>query len=317
MIKPLISVIVPIFNTQDYLARCIDSILEQSYTNIEILLVNDGSTDKSPDICDNYAVIDKRISVIHKVNGGISDARNQGLDRASGDYVTFLDSDDFLHPNFLKYLLYLSLKYNCETSVCSLYMGNGNNFIDKAIPKINIYTKVEAFLSRRMKSGVVGKLYRTALFDNVRFPVSDHFNYEDEALSYRLLYRCNRVCYTSRNLYYYFQSPCSTTRNTKHFKSIDFYDILEKRCEFFSTKEKELLEFSYEYACRCLMLFYMNCTKDKENTNDIEELLHIYKNYYFKMLHNKVTTKKYKVMFTMFYLNPKVITYFIHKFKIV
>lgn len=306
MLKPLISVIVPIYNTQDYLARCIDSIREQTYSNIEILLVNDGSTDKSPDICDNYRLMDKRISVIHKKNGGISDARNHGLDAAKGEYVTFIDSDDFIHPKFIKFLLYHCLKNDCEIGACGLYKGSGEEFIDSIRPCTKLYSKTEAFLSRKIKSGIVGKLYKTSLFTGLRFPVSDHFNYEDEALTYRLVYGCNRVCITNRELYYYFQSPTSTTRNTKHYQSTDFYEILGKRCEFFATKEKALLEYSYEYACLCLMLFFINCSKDKDNTNDKEEMLRLFETYYFKMLYSTVTPLRYKIMFTAFYTAPKI-----------
>ncbi|MDF2800626.1 MAG: hypothetical protein K0S61_529 [Anaerocolumna sp.] len=316
MLKPLISVIVPIYNTQDYLARCVDSIREQTYSNIEIILVNDGSTDKSPSICDNYALIDRRISAIHKINGGISDARNHGLEVAKGEYVTFIDSDDFIHPKFIKFLLYHCLKDECEIAACGLLKGSGVEFIDTLKPCTRIYTKTEAFLSRKIKSGIVGKLYKTSLFDELRFPVSDHFNYEDEALTYRLIYGCNRICITTRELYYYFQSPSSTTRNTKHFQSIDFYGILKERCKFFAAKEKELLEYSYEYACLCLMLFFLNCSKDKDNTNDKEEILLIFENYYFKMLNSDITPLKYKLMFTTFYLAPKMTAFGVNKLRL-
>lgn len=304
MLKPLISVIVPVYNTQDYLARCIDSIIGQTYSNLEIILVDDGSSDKSPNICDNYALIDNRILVVHKTNGGISHARNYGLDLAKGEYVTFIDSDDFIHPKFMKFLLYHCLKDSSEIAACGLYKGSGDEFRADLKAGIQVFTKTGAFLSRKIKSGVVGKIYKTSLFEALRFPVSDHFNYEDEALTYQLVYLCNKVSITNRELYYYFQSPKSTTRNTNHFQSTDFYKILKERCEFFATKEKELLEFSYEYACLCLMLFFFQCNKDKENINDKEELLHLYETYYFKMIYNTVTPLKYKLMFTIFYKAP-------------
>lgn len=304
MIKPLISVIVPVYNTQDYLARCIESIREQTYTNLEIVLVDDGSSDKSSDICDNYALIDSRIKVIHKTNGGISDARNHGLDAVKGEYVVFLDSDDFIHPKFIKFLLYHCLKDNCEIAACGLYKGHGEDFPGTLRSGTKVYSKTEGFLSRNIKSGVVGKLYKISLFEGLRFPVSDHFNYEDEALTYKLVYGCNKICITNRELYYYFQSPLSTTRNIKHYQSTDFYGILKERCEFFAEKEKELLEFSYEYACLCIMLFFINCNKDKENINDKEEMLLLFENYYFKMIYNKVTPLKYKLMFSVFYAAP-------------
>lgn len=316
MLKPLISVIIPIYNTQDYLARCIDSVREQSYTNIEIILVNDGSSDKSPEICDNYALMDDRIIVIHKQNGGISDARNNGLTIARGEYLTFIDSDDFIHPKFIKFLLYHCLKDTCEIAACGLCKGSGEAFIDVMHPCTKVYTRTNAFLSRKVKSGIVGKLYKASLFHDLRFPVSDHFNYEDEALTYKLIYSCNNVCITNRALYYYYQSPNSTTRNQKHFQSIDFYEILKDRCRFFAAKEKELLEYSYEYACLCLMLFFFSCSKDKENTNDKEEMLKLFENYYFKMLNSKVTPLISKLMFTTFYLAPKLTTVSVNRLRL-
>lgn len=304
MSKPLISVIVPVYKTQNYLSRCIESIINQVYNNLEIILVDDGSPDKCPQICDNYALIDDRIRVIHKDNGGISSARNIGLDIAKGEYVTFVDSDDFLHPKFLLYLCYKCVKEKCEIACCGLYKGSGNDFPEKLLSGTRVYDREGAFLSRKIKSGVVGKLYHIDLFKNLRFPVSDHFNYEDEALIYKLVYKCNKVCITNRELYYYYQSPVSTTRSLSHYKTTDFYEILKERCEFFSSKEKTLLEYSYEYACLCIMLFFINCMKDRDNINDKEEMMHLFENYYYKMINSKITPMKYKIMFTVFYMAP-------------
>lgn len=316
MLKPLISIIIPVYNTQDYLARCIDSVIAQTYTNLEIILIDDGSNDKSPEICDNCALMDNRICVVHKNNGGISHARNYGLDLANGEYVTFLDSDDFIHPKFIKFLLYHCLKDGCEIAACGLYKGSGDEFRANQKAGIYKYTNTEALLSRKIKSGVVGKLYKTSLFDQLRFPVSDHFNYEDEALTYQLVYLCNKVSITNRELYYYYQSPKSTTRNASHYQSIDFYQILKDRCNFFATKEKELLEFSYEYACLCLMLFFFQCNKDTENTNDLGELYHLFEIYYFKMIYNNVTPLRYKLMYSVFYITPYKVSLVVNKLNL-
>ena len=303
--KPLISIIVPIYKTENYLSRCVQSIINQSYFNIEIILVDDGSPDKCPVICDNLSLIDSRIRVIHKKNGGISSARNAGLDYMTGDYVTFIDSDDYIYKDLIKNLILMCTKYNCEISACALHTGSENNF-DNVLNKgsIVIYNKFEAFFSRRIKAGIVGKLYKAILFSNERFPISDHFNYEDEALTYKLVYNSNKIAITDKKMYYYFQSPISMTRNKNYFKTIDFIEVLEKRNEYFKHKEENLFELSLEYYCLCLMLFYISCKKDKHNTNNKDDILTIYKSIYKKVLNNSITPIHYKFMFTTFYLAP-------------
>lgn len=302
----LVSIIIPVYQTEKYLWHCVESVMSQSYKNIEIILVDDGSTDRSPDICDNLVRMDERVKVIHQENGGISSARNAGLQSAGGDYVVFLDSDDFLHRHFVKYLLFLCVKQEAQLAACTLFSGSGGDFEGITMKgRACVYSAKEAMLSRRLKSGVVGKLYKKELFDGLVFPVSDHFNYEDEALIYKLVYRSKQVVVTGKPLYYYFQNPISTTRKENHYKPTDFYEVLQERIRFFSDKDKELYEYSYEYLCLNLMLFYFTCKRDEENTNDLEELLWQYELAYFKVLYNEVTPLKYKLMFTAFYQLPE------------
>jgi glycosyltransferase involved in cell wall biosynthesis len=301
-----VSLIIPVYQAEKYLWHCAESVMSQSYKNIEIILVDDGSTDKSPDICDNLARMDERVKVIHQKNGGISSARNTGLRNASGEYISFLDSDDFLHRHFVKYLLFLCIKYEAQLAAGSLYSGNGGDFEGISMRgNTSVYSGKEAILSRRVKSGVVGKLYKKELFDGLVFPVSDHFNYEDEAVIYKLLDRSKQVVITKKPLYYYFQNPISTTRKENHYKPTDFYEVLQERVLYFLDKDRELFEYAYEYLCLNLMLFYFTCKRDEENTNDLEELLRRYENAYFKVLYNEVTPLKYKLMFTAFYQFPE------------
>lgn len=116
--NPLISVIVPCYKVERYLPKCIDSILRQTYKNLEVILVDDGSPDRSGEICDTYATKDSRIVVIHKANGGLSDARNVGIDQAKGEWITFIDSDDFVSDSYVEVLFHLATDFSCECSVC-------------------------------------------------------------------------------------------------------------------------------------------------------------------------------------------------------
>lgn len=313
----LVSVIIPVYQTEKYLWRCVESVRKQSYKDLEILLIDDGSTDKSPAICDNLALLDKRVKVVHKANGGISSARNEGLKIAKGDYVTFLDSDDFLQEHFIKYLLFLCRKHKAQMAACKLYSGSGSDFKGISMKgNAEVFDKKKAFLSRKFKSGVVGKLYKRELLEGLYFPVSDHFNYEDEALSYRFLYRSDRAVLSAKPLYYYYKNTESTTRKENHYKPMDFYEVLRERIRFFADKDKELLEHSWEYLCLNLMLFYMSCKKDKKNTNDTGKIFKLFQEAYFKMLYNKVTPFRYKFMFTCFYLAPDLCTAFVNRVKV-
>ena len=166
-----ISVIVPVYNTEKYLHRCIDSILAQTYTDFELLLINDGSTDESGEICDEYAKKDSRIVVIHKVNEGVSIARNTGIKRSSSKYITFIDSDDYIANDMIEQL-YIAL-HNTESdiSVCNfqskLPLDADNDF------KVKTYSSMQALkeilIERKFCTSACAKLYKTKLFSNVFF----------------------------------------------------------------------------------------------------------------------------------------------------
>lgn len=301
----LVSVIIPVYQAEKYLWRCVESVIGQSYKNIEIILVDDGSTDKSPAICDNLAKMDERIKIIHKRNGGVSSARKAGLQNARGEYIAFLDSDDFIHRHYIKYLLFLCIKHQTQMSACGLYSGSGCNFEEIFMKgSTYVYSGKEAILSRRIKSGVVGKLYKRELFEGLLYLVNDPVKYENEALTYMLLYRSDKVVVTKKPLYYNYQKLLSAAGKENHYKSTDFYGVLEDRIRFFADKDRELFEYSYEYLCLKLMHFYFSCKRDTKNTNNMQELLILYENAYYRTLYNEVTPLKYKLMFTAFYRYP-------------
>ena len=142
--QDLISIVVPIYNVEKYLEKCINSIIIQTYKNIEIILVNDGSTDSSGKICDIYLKKDKRIKVIHKKNGGLSDARNVGIENAKGKYIAFIDSDDFIDSDFIEILYNLIIEYNADVSCCKCNVIYKKNKKQQVEEKINIFTNYEA-----------------------------------------------------------------------------------------------------------------------------------------------------------------------------
>lgn len=266
--KPLVSIIVPVYNTQEYLSRCIDSLINQTYSGLEIILVNDGSTDNSREICDAYAKRDYRIKVIHQRNKGAAEAKNTGLNFCTGEYISFVDSDDFIKETYIEKLLKLSIKYQADLVQCMYQTGSNNYFksIDKQKSKILVLDGNRIFQSKFYKSIVWGKLYKKNLFKNIRFIPNRHI--DDEGVSYKNYYLANRTVITTEQLYYYYQSPNSLMRNNRKI-SLDFMDTFEERLNYFKDRdERKLWELSMERYCIILMLKYMRVYNNPFNSND-------------------------------------------------
>lgn len=229
----LISVIVPVYKVEPHLRKCIDSILNQTYRNLEIILVDDGSPDNCGTICDEYAAMDERLKVIHKANGGLSDARNAGLDIMTGKYVAFVDSDDWIEP--VMYEKLFDLLRECDADMS--FGGVADDVVrdDSAVTvKTSNYgsapfseNNIEAM--RRYFQGswaAWDKLYKAELFDGIRFPV-DEIN-EDEAIVLQLLHRCRRVCYTNEVFYHYIKRPEGNSITTSSFSTKKL--VWQKHC---------------------------------------------------------------------------------------
>lgn len=225
---PLVSVIVPVYNVEQYLHRSIDSLLAQTYKNLEILIIDDGSTDGSAAICDYYASCDARVRVFHKENGGQSDARNMALNNMTGDYVTFVDSDDYVESDIIeKY-------YNAiKTTGAEMVVGGYHivNHIGKICDTVCINAKqilsgedVTKNIIRDLypKNFAWGKMYKSSLFDVIRFPTGRL--YEDTAVTYRITAKCQHVCCLPDNLYYYeIGRPGNTTSELQSVKAVKSY----------------------------------------------------------------------------------------------
>ena len=266
--KYLVSIIIPIYNVEHYLKRCLDSIIHQSYTNLEIILVDDGSLDSCPQICDNYATKDKRIIVIHKKNGGLSDARNAGLNICKCDFITFIDSDDWINEKYIDTLLNLALKENADISIGENIRTDGNITVATFTPHINSYTSHEALthlFSKNHDAFIIscGKLYKKHLFSTLRFPIGKF--HEDEFTTYILFYNASRISYTSEILYYYYQRSGSIA-STRH--PWDVLDYLEQRYLFFKEKkETTLLSYLLPPLCWQLLCAYWNQATHKQKNS--------------------------------------------------
>lgn len=230
MERDLISVIVPVYNVQAYLTNCINSILNQSYKNIEIILVDDGSTDESSSICDSYVKKDNRIKVIHKENGGLSDARNIGIKSAKGKYITFVDSDDYLDENYVKALYILITKNNSDIACSGMKRTDSLN--DKIVnknEKINIYNSIHAIkeilYQRNIDNSAPSKLFKKNLFENILFPVG--YAFEDLDTMYKLFLQANKIVSTTNNYYLYYQRQGSILHTVKDKTINDLLTIID------------------------------------------------------------------------------------------
>lgn len=271
-----ISVIVPVYNVSQYLRKCIDSILEQDYKNFEIILINDGSTDDSGKICDEYAGKYKNINVYHQKNGGISSARNLGVSKVTGKYIAFVDSDDFIMKDFLS-SMYSNLKNNnVDISCCGSYCYfNENKITNPNYINVNRkYSKDEAQKHLNIigyfNCGVWNKLYKREVFDGVIFPVGKKS--EDMYVMHKLINTAiNGLYYSSEPKYFYRQREGSIT-NTSNIN----YDVIDAIEETYRFYKENKIEIAIPYAIQNLAFVYIGLyntimirTNDKEKMKEL------------------------------------------------
>lgn len=241
MITPTISIIVPIYNTEKYLHRCVDSILSQTFVDFELILVDDGSTDLSGRICDEYAAKDSRIKVIHKKNGGQSSARNVGIEISKGKYIVFVDSDDWISTDCFEYLYTLIEKYNADAVSADFvfaYENKSISFQKNRNLKEKIIDKAEEILCYYLKQdkmhgkndfAVWGKLFKRELFSELCFPTGKI--YEDNIINFKLFQKCIRYVKSTKEIYAYFQHDTSTTKSKLSRKHLDLIDSSKEMLE--------------------------------------------------------------------------------------
>lgn len=303
MENPLISVIVPVYKVERYLHTCIDSVLNQIYKNLELILVDDGSPDNCPIICDEYAAKDIRVKVIHKENGGVSTARNVALDNAQGEYIAFLDGDDFWHSEYLKILFDLCIKNDADIAQCNFIRGFETVFPDiYKTAKVKTFDNHTIFLKGYAKIIVCAKLYKRYLFDGVRMPEGKYF--EDDFTTWKWYYRAKKIVVTNQPLYYYTQNNQSTMAGHTNQPRLDFIEAYEERIEFFKRNGvKDLEDFSRGHLCKAMLLISNNqlLTSDQKKIVDATFL----SNWQHIKCSGKVAFSL-RVLFLMFRFLPKV-----------
>ncbi|SFG65331.1 glycosyltransferase family 2 protein [Oribacterium sp. WCC10] len=259
----MISVIVPVYNVEPYLRKCLDSIVNQTYKDLEILVIDDGSTDGCGKICDEYGEKDKRIRVFHTENRGLSAARNLGLDEAKGDWIGFVDSDDWIDEDMYEALYDRALETGADVVECGYYSEYQNSTVEN-IKEDVVFTGENAvlmLLQGKLSNTVWSKLWRNVCFKNLRFPVGRLF--EEYAITYRLLYDAEKVCAIHSSKYHYFQRSDSISRIHSMKNLTDLWLSNKERYDFLigvvdKAYDQDLLKtcafsiartWSYYYGC--------------------------------------------------------------------
>lgn len=246
-----ISVIVPVYKVEKYLRKCVDSILAQSFADFEIILVDDGSPDNCGKICDEYALKDNRIKVIHKENGGLSDARNAGIKISKGEYLSFIDSDDYIAPDFLEILYKLVCENKANIAVCDAIVVKEDETAEfDILEKYELMDKnlalVEMVYDRKFSVNTWNKLYKKELFEEILFPKG--LLYEDLATTYKLVDKSNKVVYTQAKLYAYVQRGGSIMGQTGYKMKKDKVEIVDEMTDYFAeNSDKRLFAGIFNY----------------------------------------------------------------------
>lgn len=273
----LISVIVPVYNVEDYLNGCVESIVNQTCRNLEIILVDDGSPDNCGAMCDDWVARDGRIKVIHKENGGLSDARNAGLQAALGDYIAFVDSDDRIHPRFLERLHDAIISHGADIAACDIRFVNPGDAVndETAESESALYTAEQAI--ETLTNGVGfravawNKLYRAELLRGEFFPVGKY--HEDEFFTYRILDKAHRLAYVDAQLYDYLQRPGSIMQ-TVSAKHLDLLDAYLERMELLNRKYPRLYLKDKVMFCVTCVSFYRDTLRNRSSkTPRIREII--------------------------------------------
>lgn len=307
-----ISVVVPAYNVEKYIEKCVDSIIGQTLTDIEIILVDDGSRDATGKICDDLALKDERITVVHKQNGGLSDARNTGINAASGEFICFIDGDDYIHPQYCEILFNLITADNADISVCGFKKVDGYNieFENKELYKTDVFNKSaamqELIIGEKFMNYAWNKLYRKSLFNAVSYPVGR--TWEDLGTTYKLFDIVEKIAYTDAQLYFYVQRAGSITSAVSVKNALDIYEQEEERNAFLKNKYTDLCDFLEYRLCISAYNVWSAALTNKFdealllNVNSAVDFLNIKSKYVVK---NKNCDREYKIkLFLYSYLRP-------------
>ena len=294
----LVSVIVPVYKAENYIDRCVGSIVGQTFHNLEIILVDDGSTDRCPELCEQWAYRDARIRVIHQENRGVSAARNTGISCSAGDYIVMVDSDDYLAPNMVSSLHEALLRNSADLAVCGYETGTLITVIE-ALERIYIdnYHALQYIAPW-------AKLYKRELFTGLQYPVGKIF--EDIYVTHQLLFRCAKVAVVPCKLVYYYQHTDSIMHAPFHIGKLDYLEALKERIDFFHDKELPELEcIAYDEYLHALIWEYSRARDILGNREAMRDIVDRFRAAYRKGYASKRYPKENAKFLSAFNTNPE------------
>ena len=304
--NPLISVVVPIYNTSKYLPRCLNSIINQTYKNLEIICINDGSTDNSLSILQNYAQKDSRIKITTQKNAGLSAARNTGITKSTGKYITFVDSDDEISHNMLEKLLVSLQKNDADISVCSfkeIYPDGKITHFNK-VSSTQTYTTEQSLKAMLQEQGFMlsatMKLFLTTYFKNIQFPIGKL--HEDIGTTYKLIMRAHRVTFVPEELYFYHHHGESITSKKFDERKLDIIALTDQMCKDIDAKYPTLKNITNERRMRARFSVLRQIPTNNPETKIILQYLRTHKSYITK---NPEATKTDKFALALVLFSPK------------
>ncbi|WP_081570889.1 glycosyltransferase family 2 protein [Streptococcus pneumoniae] len=311
-----VSVIVPIYNVEKYLKYSIEGILKQSYKNLEIILVNDGSQDNSLAICEEYSKIDNRIKIISVENGGQGKARNIGLQHSTSDWILFLDADDYYDNNAVEYLVELAERYGSDLVVTPLRVvrdhiqgGNASSIKNEKILNLNKDRLIEEmYYGRLLGATPCGKLYKREILEKWPFP--DQL-FEDLAIAYKHLMSAKKVAVSNQYYYNYYQRVGSTTKSRYTSKLEDFYRAIEKNYKYLEEDFPNNKELSIALKTRMFTGGFqvVNSMIESGMTKEVKDKSLEYRKDLLMIIFNSRITKNHKIKHILFSINPKLYTF--------
>ncbi|SES09940.1 glycosyltransferase [Salipaludibacillus aurantiacus] len=306
--QPKISIIVPVYKVEPYIRKCINSILDQTFTEFELILINDGSPDNCGKICDEYSKSDERIKVVHKKNGGLSSARNAGLEIAQGDYVGFVDSDDWIEPGMYELLYKMCKENKCEIGNCSSIVHYKTKTLVNGGHSLLIHNKSEAMramLESELYDEVVWtKLIKREILENIRF--KEGIIHEDTDFTYQVINKSNQVCTIGEPLYHYIKRENSTMDLAKkniRIDSVIIYDEMYKFIDLYYNELRHLVAYKLaNNAMRILNLIILN-NREREFKEEYYTVTKILNHYYTQIIQLKNLPYKVKFILTLTKMN--------------
>ena len=309
MTNDLISIIIPIYNTEEYLERCLNSVINQSYENLEIILINDGSTDASEEICKDYLEKDKRIKYFKKENGGLSSARNYGLKKSSGKYIGFIDSDDVISIDMFLTLYNNLVKTSSDMSICEVVrfkenpeFNNSNNY--------NIYNSKEILKiileDKKICNFAVNKLYKKELMKDIEYPIGKY--QEDVGTTYKFIKNAKKIVYSDSKLYGYYSRNNSITKSLSTKFVYDYFEMIEKRSK--ELRNMDIDDYLDLNKSNVILGIFIDLSQNKKLLKDIKFSKYINnKLIELKKLHKntkKINTLKHNILINILLFNKNI-----------